>query len=167
VSNPRVAAFALTLALLLGSCDWSPTAPAKSHGLELSVHVGLPNIGVFPSDPVFTAELINTSAEVIRLVFPSTCVVLPYIDDLRGANVYPGGRAWLCGGAITPVTLAPGQVVSRSVVLRTGTTPALTSGTLTLPPGRYVAYAEMDGSIGDLGGQRVQLRAPGAPFRLP
>jgi hypothetical protein len=166
MTTPRLTAFALTLALLSGSCD-SATAPAAAHGLELHAHVGLPQAAFSPSFPIFTTELINVSAEEITVVFGTTCTVLGYIVDARGKRVYPPGGAWGCGDAITPVTLASGHGLTRSIELRTGATPELRNQTLTLPPGRYVAYAEMEGSIGDLGGQRVKLRGRGQSFILP
>ena len=163
MTSPRLVAFALPLALLLGSCDRGPTAPAAAHGLELSVHVGLPNSGNFPT---FATTVMNTSAQQITLVF-SGCGLFPYIDDVRGNNVYPGSGAGNCGGAISEVTLNPERVISGSVELHTGPTRSLVGSMLTLPPGRYVAYAEMEGFIGELGGQRVKLRARNVWFTLP
>jgi hypothetical protein len=153
----------LLLVLLLGGCDGGPTVPSASHGLELTVYVAPPHIGGF--DPVFTSELLNTSDEAITVVFPNSCTVRGYIDSARGRNVYPGWSG--CYEIVSPVALAPGAVISRGVVLRPGETVAITDGQVTLPPGRYVAYAEIDGSIGDLGGEGVRLRARSVKFRIP
>jgi hypothetical protein len=168
MTNERriIAALTSSLLLLLGGCDRGPTAPAESHGLLLGVYVGLPTIGLAGADPVFTTELLNVSDEEITVVFPTTCTVRGYIDDARGNTVYPSYGTYGCGDAITRVTLAPGQVISRAVVLRTEATPSLPTNTVVLPPGRYRAYAEIEASLRDLGGQRVMLQARPMWFRL-
>jgi hypothetical protein len=132
--------------------------------LELSVDVVR-----FDNDraaqPSFTSVLRNRSNEEITVVFPNSCTVRPYIAKTRSDTVYPGWEG--CYQVLSPVTLAPGASISRTLELERGTTVASNAGTIALPPGHYVAYAEIDGSLGDLGGQRVTLRSRGVSFEVP
>ena len=159
-----VRAAAASLLLVLASCASGPTVPSASHGLELSVQVVRfgNHLDIQPS---FTSVLRNGSSEEITVVFGTSCTVRPYITNGRSDEVYPGWEG--CYQAVTPVTLASGASISRTLQLERDATPVRKVGTVALPPGRYVAYAEIDGSLRELGGQHVQLRTRGVMFEVP
>lgn len=164
--SPRLAALAFPILPLLGACDRGPTAPAASQGLELSVWIGVPNIGISPSYPRLTATLYNSSDEEITVVFPSSCALRPIIRARQGGIVYPGWSG--CYQVVTPVTLAPGRSTTRRVVIyRVGATPRNVGESVTLPPGQYIAYAEAEGGLKLLEGQRITLRSRSVSFVQP
>jgi hypothetical protein len=149
-----VAAFAVTLiALATGSCNAErATAPPSAAGLTLAVGIDCLscNLGISPR---FIRTLRNTSDATLTVVF-SGCGILPYIETFRGEVVYPAGSGWVCGAAISSVTLGPGEAIVDSETL------------VSLSPGFYRAFAEVDARLGTVDGPRVQLRSRNLWFRI-
>jgi hypothetical protein len=159
-------AAALSL-LLLGSaaCDAErATAPAAAGGLALEVQVTYLDLGLVPRF-TFTSRLRNTSDAPLTIVFTG-CGVLPYIETWHGEIVHPSGGGWACPGAISSVTLAPGQEIASTDFLVRGSELSYRSNTITIPPGRYRVFATADAYLGTLDGPRLELRSRKVSFAM-
>ncbi len=159
-------ALAGSLYVALAACDRGPTDPSRSNGLELAVHVvGFDSHSAGP--PSFTTVIRNRSVETVTVVFGNACAIRRYIDDARGGNVYPGTNGMGCLEAVIEVTLPPGESTLTTMPLEPGAKATMTGSKVILPPGRYVAHAEVEGFIGDFHGDRVKMRARAVSFRVP
>jgi hypothetical protein len=139
-----LATLALVLALGVDGCDADNVAGPAAAGLELTVEAyRLNHIG---SPPTFTRILRNTSDAPITIVFAG-CGILPYIATWSGDIVHPVNGHWGCGGNIESLTLAPGQQTTDFDWLVSGAEWSHVRNTITLPPGRYRAFAEVDGYL--------------------
>lgn len=79
----------------------------------------------------------NEGTQAITLNFNSTCQVVPFISDARGAHVIPEGGTYGCGDALTYLSLAPGQSEEREYVWTGATEFVSQRSPPQLPPGRY------------------------------
>jgi hypothetical protein len=82
-------------------------------------------------------SLTNEGTETVTLHFRSTCQILPYIRDARGANVIPSEGGWGCGGALTQLSLGPGESVNREYIWTGSTAFPSELPLIPMPPGRY------------------------------
>jgi hypothetical protein len=154
-------ALALTM-LSIGalSCDGErvTSTPASDKGLALETSISASVVE--PGQTVtFRYELRNVSGVTLTATF-SGCTVIPYIATPAGTIVYSAGG---CVDALYEVTLAPGQAISKTLDLRVGMLDVSRTGTVTLLPGRYRAYAEAQGAMGD-SHQPFKLRSPNLTF---
>jgi hypothetical protein len=156
--------FALALSFGAVACDAERGVGPRAARLELEVFASFAPDNL--DTPSFTRVLRNVSAKPVTLVFPSSCVVLPYIETVDGHIVHPGGGGWGCLTVISTVTLAAGGSIVHSEALEAGPA-SYRSNKITLPAGRYRAYAELDGFLGEYGGPRVQLRSREVIFQVP
>ena len=155
---------ALAAFLALTACDAeSMVVPSMSDGLELTVHVDRFDMNA-AAIPSFTRSLRNTSDEPLTIVFAS-CGVLPYIGQLLGGLVYPSGGAWVCGGSVESVTLAPGAALIDRNGISVG--PPMPGDVIMLEPGRYRAFAETELRLGGIDGRVVRLRSASVYFQAP
>lgn len=99
-------------------------------------------------------SLTNEGAEAVTLNFPSGCQINPYVRDSRGKHVIPASGGWICTGAFSDLTLAPGAVIVRDFVW-TGSTD-FRPGT-PLPRGRYYFTAEVRAVETTLGTAPIEL----------
>lgn len=105
----------------------TPTATEVVRGSPMTFHVSLENEGSTP----------------VVLHFRDSCQINPYIQDQLGKTVLPVGGWWICTGALTTLTVAPGADVSRDFVW-TGSTEFRSELLLrSLPPGKYFFSAEV------------------------
>ncbi len=110
-------------------------------------------------------SLTNEGAESVTLHFGSSCQILPYVRDARGAGVIPQqGDGYACLGILTHLTLAPGQSEVHEYVW-TGSTRFLRSMSSPpelplMPPGRYYFTAEVSGYAGEVPGRMILRSEP-------
>jgi hypothetical protein len=140
----------------------TPTsASASDQRVSLETFISAPVVE--PGQAVtFTYRLRNVSTSPVTLVFGG-CGPVAYIVDSSDKVVYPAGGAWVCLTWITRFTLAPGQENPATVDVRAGRLDASQGGTVTLPSGRYRAYAEVYAGV-DGSDRGLQLRTPDLTF---
>jgi hypothetical protein len=158
----RFALLALALSVGAASCNADRvTASNDLFALEASIS----DATIAPSE---TATVSYRLRNVSRLPVTVSvgCGMLPYIKDDGGAIVYPGGGIWFCALILLPpVTLAPGEEITRSFHVNGGPAPASRGSGLSLPPGRYTVYVEFLGALPDVR-KKVQLRTSDVPFEV-
>lgn len=141
------------LLALAGACtDASAVVDVDAQaqdGLVLAVTAS--PAGITPGDTVrLVAHLANRNDFPVRLDFPSSCQVLPYVEGPDGKVVYPYGGGWGCLTVLTSLQLAPGEVkeqvfkwtAQRTDYDRQTSRPVYTP----LPAGEYRAYVVLNGS---------------------
>jgi hypothetical protein len=158
-------ALALTM-LSIGalSCDAERVTSASASDKGLSLETSISASAVGPGQTVaFAYGLRNVSAVPVTVTFGGCCSggcwVIPYIATPSGTIVYSTGG---CYAVVTKVTLAPGQAISDTLDLRAGMLDVSRSGMVTLLPGRYRAYAEVQGRVGE--SDPFKLRSPDLTF---
>ena len=153
VSAPLVL-FALTLPL--AGCGRSPASPSDQGPLTLSASISASVIA--PGEvSTLTFRLENTGPTQMSLTFADGCQVLPFIDDGRtGRTVYPNG-GWACTLAITQLVLPPGGAKTISVSVGAAGA-AISAPSASLPPGTYLAYAELKHSTYPLRSKSVAFK---------
>jgi hypothetical protein len=87
--------------------------------------------------------LVNEGTQAVTLHFGDSCQINPYIRNLAGEIVLPGGGAWGCLTVLTSLTLAPQGSVSRDYVWRGSTDFASEMPLRPLPAGRYFFSAKV------------------------
>jgi hypothetical protein len=155
---------ALALMLLAGACDDAPTAPSSTMGLTLEVSLSgfNSNLGVFPK---LIYRLRNTSDTIVSLYMPG-CTIRPSVETWYGSVVHRVEVGPVCGGSGRTITLAPGASYAYDNSVALGPTYSVVANTITLPRGRYRAFAEVDARLDFPTGPRVELRSRGTWFRL-
>jgi hypothetical protein len=88
-------------------------------------------------------SMTNEGTETVTLHFRSTCQILPYISDARGANVIPSEGGWGCGAALTELSLGPGESVNREYIWTGSTAFRSEMPLIPMPPGRYYFTVEI------------------------
>ena len=155
----------MTLGAMLASiaCAESPaTEPAlrpvrEIDGLRLEVAIDRDSITVGDS-AALTMRLRNSTDDVVRIDFNSTCQIVPFIARVSGEIEYPDGGVWGCGAMITSLEVpARGEVTRRLVVRGVSSAPTVAGAALT--PGVYRAYAQLE-----VVSQRKQLRSSELTF---
>jgi len=155
----------ITGVLLMAGCGTDATSPRSIRqvtelgGLRLELDVERAAIPVGDSSTL-TMRLRNLTAEPVRLTFGSSCQIMPYIENAAGAVQYPGGGAWGCAAVITSLDVPAGGTVTRTLLVRGVAQSDGVRGS-SLPPGRYRAYAVLEG-MSDL----FQLRSPTIGFEV-
>jgi hypothetical protein len=159
---PVVLAVALVASTAI-ACERT-TAPPSAGGLTLAVRIAPVQLGL-PPFASFTRTLTNTSDATLTVVFTG-CGVLPYVATADGRVVHPNNGVWGCVASVSSVTLAPGEAIVGTEYLQRGDGWAYARNTITLPPGRYRAFAEADARLGTYDGPRVQLRSLSEWFQV-
>jgi hypothetical protein len=140
-------ALALTQLLGAAACNANPLTvpPVSEAGLTLETSI---SIGTIAQGQIATAthRLRNSSSNAVTVRFGG-CGPVPYVKDSRGTIVHPAGGGWNCPELLRVVTLAPGEEISRSDELRAGRETFYRGETLTLAPGRYRTYADVQAFI--------------------
>ena len=140
----------LSTVLLLIACSGSLTRP-PSDDASLRLGDGTLRLKLSASKTQFHAgtpdtlrvTLTNDSPSAIVLHFGSSCQILPYIRDDRGAVVLPAGGGWACLTVLTQLALSAHQSVTREFVWTGGTSFSSGVPQRLLPPGTYYASAEV------------------------
>lgn len=159
----------LTGVLLVAGCGDDATSPRSIRqvtelgGLRLEIDVERTTIALGDSGTL-TMRLRNPTAEAVRLTFGSSCQIMPYIENAAGAVQYPGGGAWGCAAMITSLDVPAGGAVTRTLLVR-GVPAADGVRGSSLPPGRYRAYALLEG-ISEGFSDHFQLRSPTIEFEV-
>jgi hypothetical protein len=131
--------------LLVGAACANGVAPARGP-LRLNADIESIQLRIGDTSTVMF-RLSNVGAETLRLHFPSSCQILPYVvEQQRGAVVHPAGGSWGCLTVITSLTLAPGATRVVPLLLRGGMSAASNYPEVRLSPGAYFAYARLDHS---------------------
>jgi hypothetical protein len=134
------------LALALAACGGAGPAarPAPAAAGPLVLEVDAPRESLARGDSmVVRFDLRNTGRDTLRLTFPSGCTVMPYVttpDTL--AVAYPGGGSWSCTMALTGMTLVPGGVETRELVVAAGGDAR--GDRAVLAPGNYLMFARLE-----------------------
>jgi hypothetical protein len=153
----------ISIGALSCSAERLTSTSASDQGLALETSISAPVVA--PGQTMtFTYQLRNVSSAPVTVIFGG-CGPLPYIANSAATIVYPGGGGWLCPGAIRTSTLAPGQAISETVDLRAGRLDDSRTGAVTLPSGRYRAYADVAGWVNDFD-HRIELRSPDLTFNV-
>ena len=155
------------LGLAALSCESLPTEvpgpPAfpEAGGLRLDGSISSPVIPVGQTQTL-AFRLRNLTAQPMTMTFGSTCQVTLFIQTRTGQEVYPGGGAYVCGTAITHLTIEPGGESLRIMHLYGGPgDPADLSAGLPILRGRYRAYATLQGNS-----TGVELRSESVEFEV-
>jgi hypothetical protein len=140
----RLSCFAAVLAacVVMSACANTPSAPSRrSDGpLTLSATISRSDISS-GGEATIVFQLENRDSADLKLTFPSSCSILPYIA--RGdAVIYPSGGGWACLTVITTLTVPARGSVTRDVIVRAAAT--ATPPIVPLGPGDYTAYAKLD-----------------------
>jgi hypothetical protein len=115
--------------------------PASGDPLTIEVESPRETLAVGDSMTV-RFNLRNTGADTVRLSFPSGCTVMPYITTSDTLDVrYPDGGGWGCTMALTEMTLVPGGVETREMVVAAGG--AAGGDRAVLAPGSYLLFARL------------------------
>jgi hypothetical protein len=158
----RNRALALTLFAGAAACDASATRPPVfDAGLALQTSMSVRVIAQGQSATA-THRLRNISSNAVTVQFGG-CGPLPYVKDSRGTIVHPAGGGWNCPELLRVVTLAPGEEISRTDQLRAGRETSYRGATVTLPPGRYGTYADVQAFIPALN-RPLELQSDGVQF---
>ncbi len=132
---------------LLAGCSEGVFTPNPEEGnlrLEASISKQVIHVG---DTATLLLRLRNLGSEEITLNFNSTCQILPYIHHRRSSDmVHPAGGGWVCGGALTSLTLAPGGERMVPYVVGGGAPAQGIHMGAPLPEGEYVAYARVQAS---------------------
>src|SRR5438093_5766449 len=131
--------FAITI-LAFAGCGGTPTSPSQQGPLSLTV-TPAETLVATPGAALFYVSLKNTGSETVKLNFPSSCQVMPYIVERRTSRiVHPAGGSWGCATVLTTLTLVPGEARIHPISLATVTA---VPEVVRLPPGDYVIYAQV------------------------
>ncbi len=153
---------ALALSVVTNACD-ADRITSSNAGLSLEASVSDASVESGES-ATFTYRLRNDS-RLPRTVSVGCGNFVHYIDDEKGANVYPGDRTMFCASILLPpVTLAPGEEIAHSVRLQ-GDATAPTGAMASLPPGRYTIFVEYRGQMGEAR-TVIRLRSPRIEFEI-
>ena len=130
----------------VGACS-DATAPISSTQLganQVRLTVSASSSEVTRGTPVnLHVTLVNEGMEAVTLHFGDSCQINPYIRNLGGEIVLPGGGAWGCLTVLTSLTLAPQGSVSRDYIWRGSTDFASEMPLRPLPAGRYFFSAKV------------------------
>jgi hypothetical protein len=160
----RLAPLALALSLGLGSCDADRITSSEA-GLVLDASITDTRIGSGET-ATLTYRLVNASGETRTLVSGDPCTLLLYVEDERGVIVHPAGGGWGCIQVVPPpVTLAPGGEIARADQVVGGSGHAFNGTRITLPRGRYTAYAEYKATVVE-SRERIELRSRDVEFEV-
>lgn len=159
-------------ALLSAGCGSDSVSPppirqvTELGGMRLEIDVAHAIIPVGDSGTV-TMRLRNLTAEAKRIIFGSSCQIMPYIKDGTGAIRYPGGGAWGCAAIITSIDLPANGEVTRTLLIRGVAAGAGPAGAA-LPPGAYSVRAVLEQTSTILAGNspQFQLRSPTISFEV-
>jgi len=120
ISNSRIGANHVRLTV-------SASASEVTRGSPVNLHV----------------TLVNEGTQAVTLHFGDSCQINPYIQNMVGEVVLPGGGAWACLTVLTSLTLAPQGSVSRDFVWRGSTDFASEMPLRPLPAGMYFFSAKV------------------------
>jgi hypothetical protein len=132
--------------VVIGGCG-DATAPISSTQIganHVRLTVSASSSEVTRGSPVnLHVTLVNEGTQAVTLHFGDSCQINPYIRNLGGEIVLPGGGAWGCLTVLTSLTLAPQGSVSRDYVWRGSTDFASEMPLRPLPAGRYFFSAKV------------------------
>ena len=114
----RALCFTIALTAALTACDDDGVGP-RSGPLRMTASIGRSTLGYGDTTSI-VFRVRNDGPDTVRLGFPSSCALLPYITTWSGDPLYPGGSDWRCLGVITTVTIPPGDALVRAVPVRGG-----------------------------------------------
>lgn len=105
------------------TAPWDAPAGALAHsseveydGARLELGVSISALEISAGDPLTIGLSVrNPHAYVVQLSFSSTCQLVYGIEAPAGELVAPPGGGWICGAAITRLSLGPGESVSQTV----------------------------------------------------
>lgn len=140
-------ALAVTVAAVVGCVDalLAPAPASREQVGPLRLTGPASAIDLTVGDTVrLVFRLENVGDTVVHLTFPGGCQLLPYVMDRRsGAFRYPYGGQWVCTGALSYLSLAPGQAESLDVGIRRGAPQQAIYTEVPLDPGDYFVYVTL------------------------
>lgn len=113
-------AIAIAVILLSLSCDRvaAPTAAELEIGgirVRLDVAISSTRVGA-DSPATIRARLTNRGETAVRVQFPGSCQLMPYVSDANAVVVLPIEREWGCYAVVTYIDLAPGATEVQEYV---------------------------------------------------
>jgi hypothetical protein len=150
-----LALFAVSAALTL-SC--TATSPGGGD-LTLEATITRSVIRVGETDTLIL-RLRNLSAYPVSYRFPSSCQLVPFIEQGPSQTVYPPGAAYVCAAVLTTLTIPPGAVHRVVQEVRGVATQAPPQAGIALAPGTYgaVAVLQPNSRTGELRSAPVTFR---------
>lgn len=124
--------------------------PTGLFDTALQVSSSVSRTSVAPGEEtVLTVTLTNPSSSPITLHLADPCQFRPYVANLAGTIVAPGGGGWVCAAVITPLTIGPrgSQAFSFVWAGETSFGAAMPPGD-SLPAGDYRLYATLAATEG-------------------
>lgn len=132
------------VALAAAACVEEPSIPKLGdQGIELTVTPSAFLLHAGEIDTI-TVTITNHVAEQVRLIFPTTCPVRPYIRDDAGRTRVPADGIHNCPPIQSQLLIPAGGTVTRVFYWTGGTQFDALPPSPRLPAGRYYVSATLD-----------------------
>ncbi len=150
----RPAVFILACALVASACGASPSAPDQPDALRLTASI---DRTVIPpgETATITYKLENPGSSAVKLTFPDSCQISPYISSSFGLIVYPQGGDWVCATVLTELSIPAHGSKTMDVQVRAGGQASYPY--VALGQGQYRAYARVKSSTQTLTSKTVSF----------
>ena len=158
----RLTTLALALSVGLASCH-ADGITSSDRGFTLEASISDASIG--PGETATVTYRLRNESPLPRTVTVG-CGMLPYVTDDNGAIIYPGGGTWVCTMELRPpITVAPGEEITRTLQVSGEAASAPGGPRIKLPPGRYAVYVDFWAALPDVR-KEVRLRSGNVPFEI-